>query len=343
VDFIPIVQSGSLTNLTTYKTPIQSLNDYMKASGSALSALYASQSLSASHAVLSDSASYLYPTILYNATVTSSVSSSWSAIAFTSSWAATSSVSFTSSYARLSDSASYLYPTILYNATVTASVSASWARFAPTASWAANGLTTASFYPISTSFSNTSSYTLGSTVPVGAVVAWTPTVLNVTPAPSGWLYADGKIFSDVSFPALASLIGHNYGRPITTSVEIKAESTNAYHNAHNGYLKVRFVGGGSGNYALTSGSTTFFASNGGSIVFTTCNSGIFPATIFDLSVSPVTTYAQSYTIPYGPTGTRTTSSVILGTQQFRVPNFVGGYYSTNTSPIINPISYIIKT
>lgn len=344
VDFIPIVQSGSTPALTTYRASVQSINDYMAESGSVLTAFFASQSVNATHSILADSASYLFQNILYNATVTSSVSSSWARIAVSASNAQTSSWNLTSSYSRLSDSASYLYPTILYNATVTASVSASWAALARTASWAQNGLTTASFYPVTTSYSNTASFALNSNFPVGGVITWTPTVLNVTPPPAGWLYADGSTFSDVAYPNLAALIGHNYGRPITTSVEIKNETQNAYHSAHDGYLKVRFQGGGSGIFSFTSASVTFFVNNAGNVTFTQVNGGVnFNTTITDLGVNPTVGYPQSYAIPYAPGTSRTTSSVILGTPQFRVPNFMAGYFATNAVPLINPIAYIIKT
>jgi len=82
-DFIPIVDSGSLT---TFKTSVESFKNYMAASGSVLSASWASHSISASYAVNADTASYLYPR-LYEMTASWALNVLWSSVVGTASLA----------------------------------------------------------------------------------------------------------------------------------------------------------------------------------------------------------------------------------------------------------------
>lgn len=72
-DFMPIVDSGSLT---TFKTSVKSFKNYLASSGSVLSASWSSASISASYSVNADTASYLYPR-LYEMTASWAVSSSY--------------------------------------------------------------------------------------------------------------------------------------------------------------------------------------------------------------------------------------------------------------------------
>lgn len=333
-DFLPIVQSGSAPTLTTYRTPLSAVNDFFSIAGSVLSASFASSSISASHARLSDSASYLYPTFVYNATVTASVSSSWSAVAFSSSYAKTASVSFTSSYARLSDSASYLYPTFVYNATVSSSVSASWAR---TSSWAQNGLVTGSTYPVTSSWAISASFSPTQVNP-GIITAYAGTT-----APAGWLKCDGTLYSAVTYADLAAVIGVNYGLPFTTSIMIRAETPNAYGTNNDGKIYIKFGNGGSGLYSVSSGSSTVFAQSGSTVALLNLDARTYSDIVIkNLDVSPVLSFTTPMTVPYGPANSSTTASTTFGTQQNRLPNLVD-YYTINAYPLVIPLIYVIKT
>ena len=88
-DFIPFVYSSSLT---TYRISLQDLNgSYLATSGSVLSASWASASISASHAIIADTASYLYPDRVYYATASWALNLLWDSIVGTASLARTAS------------------------------------------------------------------------------------------------------------------------------------------------------------------------------------------------------------------------------------------------------------
>lgn len=151
-DFLPIVQSGSATSLTTFRTSVSAINAYVAVSGSVISASYALNCLSASHAILSDSASYLYPTILYQTTASWAQNSSNSRFSISSSWASSSLSSISSSFATHTTTAdtatNATHATTADNATnaihattaitATSSLTAISSSYAVTASYAAN-------------------------------------------------------------------------------------------------------------------------------------------------------------------------------------------------------------
>lgn len=167
-DFIPIVQSGSAALLTTYRTPISAINGFLSVSGSVLSASWASSSISSSYSKLSDSASYLYPTIIYKATASVSISSSYSSFALTSSL---SNMSISASHAILSDSASYLFPTILYRTTSSWSANSVNSNFSISSSWASQSLS--SSFSTSASYSKSGSFSSNSNNSVSSSYALT--------------------------------------------------------------------------------------------------------------------------------------------------------------------------
>jgi len=130
VDFIPVVQSGSSALLTTYKMPVTVLVAYFSASGSCLSASFASSSISASRAVTSSfaitssfagSSNFLnYPN---TSTASYAITSISSSVNISSSYAQNSSNTISASYAFNSTSASYAR-------NATNSITASYVNFA---------------------------------------------------------------------------------------------------------------------------------------------------------------------------------------------------------------------
>jgi len=116
-DFIPIVQSGSGTTLTTYRTPVSSFGNWMAASGSALSSSHAISSSYAISCSWSDRGGYsisssflIYPN---NSTASNALRSPFADYSTSSSWASSSIfssaslVTISSSYSRVSTSSSY--------------------------------------------------------------------------------------------------------------------------------------------------------------------------------------------------------------------------------------------
>jgi len=163
VDYFPIVQSGSLSTATTYRTAITVLGDYFNKSGSAWSASFASRSFSSSHAIQADTASYLFPWKTYATTASNAVTASYSfqsstasyafdaisaSYAKTSSVAVSSSYSLTSSYSRFS---SYN----LSSSWATQSINSNNALFSISSSWASR-----SFSSSYSDVSRTSSFAL---------------------------------------------------------------------------------------------------------------------------------------------------------------------------------------
>ena len=178
-DFIPIVQSGSISTMTTYRTPISSLSGLFSTSGSALSASWSSASISASYALTSSyavtssysisssfatsatSASWVplqaMPTsvasALWASSSLTSISSSWASSSISASWAPSSLTSISSSWASASISSSH---SLISNI----SISSSWASSSISAS-----------YAVTSSYSNqaaTASY-LFNTVPSNGI------------------------------------------------------------------------------------------------------------------------------------------------------------------------------
>jgi len=53
--------------------------------------------------------------------------------------------------------------------------------------------------------------TPGSFVPTGCLLPWAPAVYTTTTPPAGYLFCDGTVYPNGSFPALAALMGTTYG------------------------------------------------------------------------------------------------------------------------------------
>lgn len=53
--------------------------------------------------------------------------------------------------------------------------------------------------------------TAGSLMPTGCVLPWAPAVYTTTTPPTGYLFCDGTVYPNGSFPALAALMGTTYG------------------------------------------------------------------------------------------------------------------------------------
>lgn len=182
-DFFPVVQSGSMT---TFRVTINTLNDWMRISGSALSASWASQSLftgrantaiSASHASSSVSASYAASaSVAYslNYTPISAITASYASASLSSSYALTASYAFKTEQATMA----------------TSSISSSWAS----ASLSSLTAISASYAP-----------QLGNTIPVGTIVAFAGT----TP-PNNWLECNGDALLTSSFITLYQAISSSH-------------------------------------------------------------------------------------------------------------------------------------
>src|ERR1035437_5966712 len=142
VDFIPVVQSGSLT---TYRTNVGTFLNLVASSGSVLSASWASSSFNSTYSISSSfaSASLISISSLWASSSINSVSSSWassSVSSISSSWASSSMSSISSSWASSSVS----------------SISSSWASQSLSASFSNSSLS--SSYSKSSSFANSSSF-----------------------------------------------------------------------------------------------------------------------------------------------------------------------------------------
>lgn len=159
-DFIPIIDSGSLT---TERASISTLNTFLAQSGSSLSASYAlsaSKALSASYA-LSGSFTLNARTASFSSTASYVASAIFSTSALSSSWASSSlsaSISLTASFistASFAKTASYLnYPN---NSTASFSQNSLSSSYAITASFASNiGATVSASYALTASFVPTS-------------------------------------------------------------------------------------------------------------------------------------------------------------------------------------------
>lgn len=206
VDFIPIVKSGSLSLMTTYRSSITSLNAFFATSGSTLSASWASASISASYAKNSSTASFLpLKSSAYQITSSWAFTSSVAIRAITASNADTASValiSISSSHAILSDSASYLYPTILYRTTCSWASNAISASYVPTASSLAFPNNSTASYALKAGQADTITST---TIPAGVIVPWAgkPVDANI---PIGWLLCDGRVVLRASYNDLDTAI-----------------------------------------------------------------------------------------------------------------------------------------
>ena len=149
-DFIPIVQSSSLT---TFRVPLSVLANWISSSvdaSSSFSSVSASYAYSGSWAFMSISSSYLiYPnlsTASYAISSSYTISASWASSPASSSWASRSIWSLSSSFASRSIWS-------LSSSWASQSISSSWSPFIPSvsASYAFNSL--------SSSYSATASYT----------------------------------------------------------------------------------------------------------------------------------------------------------------------------------------
>jgi hypothetical protein len=157
-DFIPVVDSGSLT---TYHVTIDTVGDYLSASGSVPSSSWASSSLTtisaswSSHSFSAESASW----------ASSSISSSWPPALFTaslyditSSWTQNSLMSISASYAEISDTSSI-------SLSSSYSDSSSWADNSVSSSYSTQSyysqISDSSSVSVSSSYALTASYLRG--------------------------------------------------------------------------------------------------------------------------------------------------------------------------------------
>ena len=196
-DFIPIVKSGSGAVLTTYKTPISSINNFMSVSGS---------SLSSSFSVFSVSSSYLNGIATASLFGTSSwaVSSShadWSSNTDTSSFSAFSNrsgTSISSSWASSSISSSHSNTSNTASYFDVSTSPISFAATATSASWASSS--------ISASIAQTASFLLNSPGGAGTFVPGMVMTFAMLNPPTGWLVCSGSSVSTVQYPDLNTAI-----------------------------------------------------------------------------------------------------------------------------------------
>jgi hypothetical protein len=199
VDFIALVESSSMT---THRTPIQGLFDFMAITASCLSASY---SITASNSHNAISASYAGSSSI-SVTASNANISSVALIAsssISSSYALTSSVcsmsffaisSSTSTFVRQSDTASYLLYQGFVNGTASFSITSSWARESATASYA---LSIPSSGPVS----------IPGIVPIGTIIDFAGTTISDT----NWMICDGSAINRTTYSTLFSVIGTTWG------------------------------------------------------------------------------------------------------------------------------------
>lgn len=194
-DFIALVESSSMT---TYRTSVQGLFDFMATTASCLSA---SHSITSSYAITSSyshfalSASRAISSSHSNASnfttiASSSISSSYASSASVSSMSFFAVTSSTSTYVRQSDTASYLWYQGSHNGTASFAISSSWARDSSTASYALS-------IPSSGA----------GTVPVGTIVDFAFASCTDT----NWMICDGSPISRTTYATLFSVIGTTWG------------------------------------------------------------------------------------------------------------------------------------
>lgn len=324
-DFLPLVDSASMT---TYRTEVREFNTWMAASGSVMSASWATESFSASHAGYADNAD----------------TSSFSFWALSSSYAQSSSIADTASYAWFSHSGSYAQ-------SASWAGTASYAHRAFTSSYAirASNADSASHAErsISSSFASsslscvTSSFALatGRTVPVGTICAYAG-----TSAPAGWLKCDGSIIPvTADNAALIALIGYSYSPIPSCTITITHQTANAYQDLNNGTVTFTFSGG-SGVYAVywaATMTTWNLTSTSPTKVFTGLDGYPDPQnynyTLYDTGVTPVISQAGTAQVGYNRVGSSTV--VTIGTSQYRTPNLTNYFDHTG---IVSPLIWIIK-
>ena len=214
-DFIPIIESASLT---TYRTPVTSIGNYIAVSGSVISSSWSSASISSSNAV----------TASYAVEASHAVSSSY---AVTASHIDTASYAITSSYSFLSSTASY------FNVSVSPQISCSWASRSISSSHALGADNAVA--AVSSSFAITASY--AATTPASATGFTSGMVMMFamqTP-PAGWLECNGAVVLISSYVALDAAIW--VGAGLNGSSNWGYRSTDAggvTRNNAGGYLKL---------------------------------------------------------------------------------------------------------
>lgn len=217
-DFIPIVESASLT---TYRTPVTSIGDYIAVSGSVISSSWSSASISSSNAV----------TASYAVEASHAVSASYAITSSHSSLSTSASYAITSSYSFLSSTASY------FNFSVSPQISCSWASRSISSSHALMADNAA--VAVSSSFAITASY--AATTPSSATGFTSGMVMMFamqTP-PSGWLECNGAVVLISSYVALNAAIW--VGAGLNGSSNWGYRSTDAggvTRNSAGGYLKL---------------------------------------------------------------------------------------------------------
>jgi hypothetical protein len=191
-------------------------------------------------------------------------------------------------------------------------------------------------YAISSSYSRTS----GVNVPVGTIVGYAGTV-----APTGWLICDGNLYDPLIYVDLADLIGTNYGRGLTISKASTVEHSSTYHDANDGTATITWVSGGSGNFSLKWGVTTYYI-NGTTAnfkKFTGLGGGYYSGQAVNYSfvwtdLGTVTAYTESIAVYY-ITPPVPTTNIALSATSYRIPNMTN-YFLTYTT--LNPFIWIIK-
>ena len=226
-DFIPIVQSGSVSTMTTYRTPISSLSGLFSISSSVLSSSWASASISASYTL---TGSY---SISASHALTSSYSIS-SSFATSASWAPQPTITIQTSVASASwASGSLTSISASWASGSLSSISSSWASSSLSASWASNSLS--SSYAKSSSYANQAATASCLSLGAGGVIG-----IN-------WIhpYVSIQTLTDNEHHDLTS-----YGVP-TSAKSILFYISSSYSGDHYSSIKINgypvFQGGSSGN------------------------------------------------------------------------------------------------
>lgn len=189
------------------------------------------------------------------------------------------------------------------------------------------------------SYAMMSDYASGTTnvVPTGMIVGYAGSV-----APSGWLNCDGTVYNPATYPALAALIGTNYGPGLTINEYCHPETVTTYANANDGWVRISWVSGGSGVFSISWGAGTYYinATTATSVTFTGLSG---PAninyTFTDYGVSPAASYPRTVYVGYGGGDTSTNVNLVGGT--YRLPQLSSNYFVVYAN--ISPLLWIIKT
>lgn len=347
-----------ITDMGLYETKRITADDIATYVGSNFSSGSFTGNLSgtASYALTSNSSSYALSSS-YSKNSSDSLSASVAQTSISSSYSKTSSFSLTASYAYTAqnvlnvtnvtsvtnaDTASYASGSHIF---ALSSSYAGTASYAISSSYEVSG--SYSETAVSSSYAKTASYALNSTAGsmVGTIIAYPSSIV-----PSGWLACNGAVYSEITYPSLAVVIGKSFAPLFSASVVVQDDNgSSTYPNTGTGtgYIQITLYGG-SGFYSITDGSTiTNIVGSGNGHTYTgiTVNAGspVTKAyTIKDIGINPIQSYAVSYVVSEGYPASIHNTTNLLNAGAYVTPNLSPSNIYISASQHVGYVGYIIK-